>query len=103
MIPIKIKVRNRAEKMKKLVWNIPPVRPIPEELLRAGYSPLLSSILVARGITTAAGAGEYLACGPEALNDPFALAGMEAAVRRIRTAQQRHDFLDKWVKEVRFK
>ena len=77
--------------MKKLVWNIPPVRPIPEELLRAGYSPLLSSILVARGITTAAGAGEHLACGPEALNDPFALAGMDAAVRRIRMAQQRHE------------
>ena len=77
--------------MKKLVWNIPPVRPIPEELLRAGYSPLLSSILVARGITTAACAEEYLACGPEALNDPFSLKGMDAAVRRIRAAQQRHE------------
>ena len=77
--------------MKKMVWNIPPVRPIPEELLRAGYSPLLSSTLVARGITTAAGAGEYLACGPESLNDPFALAGMDAAVRRIHAAQVRQE------------
>lgn len=77
--------------MKKTVWNIPPVRPIPEELLRAGYSPLLSSILVARGITTAAGAGEYLACSPDALNDPFALAGMDAAIARIRAAQERQE------------
>ena len=77
--------------MKKQVWNLPPVRPIPEELLRAGYSPLLSSILVARGIFTAADAEAYLACGPESLNDPFALTGMEAAVRRIRMAQERHE------------
>ncbi len=77
--------------MKNTVWNIPPVRPIPEELLRAGYTPLLSSALVARGVTTAQAAADWLRCGPESLNDPFAFAGMEAAVRRIRLAQERHE------------
>ena len=77
--------------MKHTVWNIPPVRPIPEELLRAGLTPLLSSALAARGITTAEAAADYLACGPEALGDPYALAGMDAAVHRIRLAMQRHE------------
>ena len=77
--------------MKDLVWNLPPVRPIPEELLRAGYSPLLSSVLVSKGITTAKAAADFLACGPEVLGDPFAMTGMEAAVRRIRLAGERRE------------
>ena len=73
------------------VWSIPPVRPIPEELLEAGYPPLLSAALAARGIATVKAASDFLRCGPEALNDPFAFAGMDDAVRRIRLARDRHE------------
>ena len=75
--------------MNTQVWNLPPVRSIPEELLRAGYTPLLAAALTARGIVTAEGAAAYLACGAEALGDPFALKDMDAAVSRIRLACER--------------
>ena len=77
--------------MNETVWNLPPVRPIPEELLRAGYTPLLASALASRGITTAQAAADLLACGPEALGDPFALPGMHEAVRRIQRAVSQHE------------
>ena len=77
--------------MNQQVWTIPPVRPIPEELLQAGYTPLLAAALVARGITTARDAAAHLACGPESLIDPFTLTDMDAAVRRIRLACERRE------------
>ena len=30
--------------MNKQVWDLPPVRALPEELLRAGYTPLLAAV-----------------------------------------------------------
>ena len=75
--------------MKETVWNLPPARPIPGELLQAGFTPLLAAALASRGIETVREAEEALASGPEALGDPFLLAGMDRAVARIREAMER--------------
>lgn len=74
--------------MKHKVWNIPPTVSIPEELIRAGYTPLLSAVLASRGIATAGAAAAFLEGGSCALEDPMLLSDMDAAVRRIRRAQQ---------------
>ena len=75
--------------MKKKVWNIPPVVPIPEELVRAGYPPLLAAVLAARGILTPDAAGAFLDSGPCALGDPMQMVDMDRAVARIRLAAER--------------
>ncbi len=72
--------------MKHSAWNIPQAVPIPEDLTRAGYSPLLSSVLASRGMVTAEAAAAFLECGPDALEDPFLLTDMDKAVSRIRRA-----------------
>lgn len=74
--------------MKLSAWNIPQVVPIPEDLTRAGYSSLLSSVLASRGIVTAEAAAAFLECGPDTLEDPFLLTDIDKAVSRIRGAQQ---------------
>ncbi len=74
--------------MKHKVWNIPPTVSIPEELIRAGYSPLLAAVLASRGILTAGAATSFLEGGACALEDPMLLTDMDAAIRRIRRAQQ---------------
>ena len=86
IVPIN-KLKERYEKMNQPVWNIPPAVPIPEELLRAGYSPLLAAVLASRGIATAADASDFLN-ESGALEDPFRLTDMEIAVGRIRRAQR---------------
>lgn len=73
--------------MKHKVWNIPPAVSIPEELIRAGYTPLLAAVLATRGITSAAGAAAFLEGGPKVLEDPMLLADMDAALRRIERAR----------------
>ncbi len=73
--------------MKHKVWNIPPAVPIPEELIRAGYTPLLAAVLAARGIDSAAEAAAFLEGGPKTLEDPMLLADMDAALRRIERAR----------------
>ena len=72
--------------MKKTVWNVPPAVPIPEELLRAGYTPLLSAVLCSRGIRTAEAANAFFSFQPGAMEDPFLLTDMQKAVDRIRSA-----------------
>jgi single-stranded-DNA-specific exonuclease len=77
--------------MKHTVWNIPPAVPIPEELMRAGYTPLLSAVLARRDITTAEAAAAFLDGGPCALEDPLRMTDMAAAVQRISLACQRKE------------
>ena len=74
--------------MKHKVWNIPPAVSIPEELIRAGYTPLLAAVLASRGVTEAGAAASFLEGGPCALEDPMLLTDMDAAVRRIERARQ---------------
>lgn len=74
--------------MKHKVWNIPPAVSIPEELIRAGYTPLLAAVLASRGVTEASAAASFLEGGPCALEDPMLLTDMDAAVRRIERARQ---------------
>lgn len=72
--------------MKHSVWNLPTAVPIPEELTQAGYSPLLSAVLAARGVRTAAEAAVFLGDGSKTLEDPYDLTDMDKAVARIRSA-----------------
>src|SRR6266404_3305692 len=51
--------------------------------------PLLARILVLRGIETPEGADYFLNPSLSHLHDPFLMAGMDAAVRRLRAALAR--------------
>jgi single-stranded-DNA-specific exonuclease len=53
---------------------------------QAGLHPLIARLLVGRGITTAADASAFLSADLSALTGPDVLAGMDAAVRRVRVA-----------------
>ncbi len=73
--------------MREKLWQIPYERPeAPEELLRAGYPPLLAAVLDRRGFRTAAEAERLFHGGPEALHDPMLLKDMHRAVARLRRA-----------------
>ena len=52
----------------------------------AGIHPLIARLLVGRGITAAADARSFLSADLSALTGPGVLAGMDAAVRRVRAA-----------------
>ena len=74
--------------MKEKTWNIPEPAPIPEALLRAGYTPLLAAVLAARGVGTADEARAFLDGGtPAGAGAP--IPGMDAAVARLRQAMER--------------
>ena len=74
--------------MKHKVWNIPPAVSIPEELLRAGYTPLLSAVLATRGISCVSAANTFLNGSSCELEDPMLLTDMDAAIRRIQRARE---------------
>ncbi|MEA2694580.1 MAG: single-stranded-DNA-specific exonuclease [Acidobacteriota bacterium] len=66
--------------------------PVPEAaaaLLGDSVSPRLAALLARRGVTDPAGAARYLHPSADQLLDPFLLAGMDAAVARLRTAKDR--------------
>ncbi|MFN0223171.1 single-stranded-DNA-specific exonuclease RecJ [Paenibacillus sp. KR2-11] len=72
----------------KARWNIgeadePAVKTLSQQL---GLSPLLSRLLVVRGMTDTTHAAEFLDGGTDHIHDPYLLDGMERAVRRIRQA-----------------
>ena len=68
-------------------WNIPPEDPvIPQALLDAGCSPLLSAVLYVRGVDTPEKAGAFLELSGDCLSDPLTMADMSAAVARLRAA-----------------
>ena len=77
--------------MKRKAWNMPPDTPIPESLLRAGYTPLLASVLAARGYTHPQAAAEFLRADETQLSDPRLLPDMDTAVQRLRLAAQRDE------------
>jgi single-stranded-DNA-specific exonuclease len=52
-------------------------------------SPRLAALLARRGVTDRAGAERYLKPAADQLLDPFLLAGMDAAVARLRAARER--------------
>lgn len=57
-----------------------------DALLSAGYSPLLSRVLLSRGISTPAEAAAFLGKDKALLSDPMALTDMGKAVKRIERA-----------------
>jgi len=74
--------------MKEKVWNIPPAAAIPDELIQAGYTPLLAAILAFRGIVTAEAASAFLDGGSDTLADPLLLTDIMPAIGRITRARQ---------------
>ena len=77
--------------MKEKVWNLPPKATIPEELLRAGCTPLLAAVLASRGLCTVAEADAFLDSGPDTLSDPLLMADIMPAIGRITRAVQQKE------------
>lgn len=76
--------------MKYNTWKMSYMPPeAPQELVRAGFTPLLSMILSLRGYGDADSARRFLSLDPGALTDPFLLTDMQPAVDRIRLAVSR--------------
>ena len=68
-------------------WNIPRgSTEIPEELIRAGYSPLLAAVLNVRGLKTKEDSRRFLDNDETLLGDPLMLADMPEAVMRLTRA-----------------
>ena len=67
----------------KIEYQIPE---LPEELLRAGYNPLLSYVLAIRGIKTAADASALIEENDAVLHDPMLMKDMSKAAERVRRA-----------------
>ena len=68
-------------------FKIPYSRPrVPEELIAAGYSPLLAAMLGLRGITGRREAEDFLSGGAQQLTDPMLLLDMDKAAARLRGA-----------------
>ncbi|MBO7728376.1 MAG: single-stranded-DNA-specific exonuclease RecJ [Oscillospiraceae bacterium] len=73
--------------MKAREWKIEYEIPeLPEELLRAGYNPLLAYVLAIRGITTAAEASSLIEENETLLHDPLLMKNMAKAAQRVRRA-----------------
>ncbi|MDN4088808.1 single-stranded-DNA-specific exonuclease RecJ [Paenibacillus polymyxa] len=70
--------------------NLEAAQPLTEEL---GISPLLSRLLVNRGVTTAGEANRFLYGSVDDVHDPFLLLGMKEAVPRIRQALERGEHI----------
>ena len=67
-------------------WQTKPADPSAEQTLRAaGYGPLLSRVLAARGVQDPAAAA-HLLDGRDELTDPFLMRDMDKAVARIQQA-----------------
>jgi len=58
---------------------------------QTGLAPLVSKLLVIRGINTPDKVHNFLQPGPERFHDPFLLDGMEKSVHRIRLAIERKE------------
>lgn len=78
--------------MKQSTWEIPDVfSGDTAELEKAGYSRLLSSVLLARGLDTPEKAKRYLMRDEGEICDPFALCDMDKAVARLEKAVALHE------------
>lgn len=74
--------------MKRKVWNIPRAAAIPDELVKAGYTPLLAAILASRGMVTADAARAFLGGDDQVLADPLLMTDILPAIGRIARARQ---------------
>ena len=73
--------------MKAREWKIEYQIPeLPEELLQAGYNPLLSYVLTIRGIRTAADASALIEENDAVLHNPMLMKDMDKAAERVRRA-----------------
>lgn len=73
--------------MKQEEWKIEyDIPAIPNELLEAGYNPLLARVLSNIGYSTAESAEGFINCDKRSVLNPFRLNGMTEAVERIRRA-----------------
>lgn len=82
-------VRPLDDKAKELEkrWVVAPSQPGAETLARSGSLPMeIAALLCARGIRTVAEAEAFLSPRFDALHDPYAMRGMQAAVVRIQRA-----------------
>lgn len=70
--------------------NLAAAQPLTEEL---GISPLLSRLLVNRGVTTAGKANRFLYGSVNDIHDPYLLLGMKEAVLRIRKALESNEHI----------
>ena len=71
------------------IWNTQTPEPgAVNALVSGGYAPLPAMVLASRGMTTPQKACAYLSCDA-ALADPFLMADMDKAVRRVRQAVDR--------------
>lgn len=79
-------------RMKCKDWKIPYSRPeVPEELLSAGYNPLLSAVLALRGVHTADDADRLIHGSVDCLYDPMLIMGMRKARERVLAAIERKE------------
>ena len=95
IVQLLIEGRTAAESrdsMKYSEWNIPCCgAEVPEALVGAGYSPLISALLKKRGIGTPEEANAFLRGGAELLGDPMLLEDMDKAAARLRLAIERRE------------
>ena len=76
--------------MKSKKWKIPYEKPlIPQELLAAGYTPLLCAALALRGINDVRAARAMIEGGRENLFDPMLIMNMDKAAARVKEAIRR--------------
>ena len=65
-------------------WKIPYTKPeVSQELLDAGFSPLLCQVLALRGVDSVEAANVMLYGGAESLHDPLLMLGMDGARARV--------------------
>ncbi len=72
------------------IWNVSAPDPAAlRELEKAGYHPLLATVLASRGLDNEEKVAGFLRSGPDGLHDPFLLEDMDRAVSRFRLALER--------------
>ena len=75
------------------VWRVMEVMPSEVSRALAVYHPVMAQVLYNRGQDTREKARAFLEGGPDTLNNPLLMHGMQAAVGRIRTAIKRDELI----------
>ena len=75
-------------------WKIPLGKPeIPDELVNAGYPPLLAAVLALDGKKTRQQADAMISGGESCFYDAMLILGMDRAAERVRQAIERHEYV----------